>query len=151
MAEKQTFQTLLEKHDKSEATIITIPFDVEKVFGAKRVPVKVSVNGAEYRSTVMRIGGKYMMAVPKVFRDAAGIKAGDEITVVMEKDTEKRTVKIPKDLANALEKANVQDKFSKMSYTHQKEYVNAVNEAKKEETRKRRIENTIEILKEKQK
>jgi bifunctional DNA-binding transcriptional regulator/antitoxin component of YhaV-PrlF toxin-antitoxin module len=151
MAEKQTFKTVLEKHDKSEATGITIPFDVEKVFGAKRVPVKVSVNGAEYRSTVVRMGGKYMMIVPKIFRDAAGIKAGDKITVIMERDTEKRTVEIPKDLSDAIRKAKLTDAFSKLSYTHQKEYVNAVNEAKKEETRNRRIEKTIEALKEKRK
>jgi len=56
MTEKQTFKVLLEKHDKSEATGITIPFDVEKVFSAKRVPVKVQINGAEYRSTIVRGG-----------------------------------------------------------------------------------------------
>ena len=151
MAEKQTFKTVLEKHDKSEATGITIPLDVEKVFGAKRVPVKVWIGGAEYRSTVMRMGGKYMMVVPKVFRDAAGIKAGDKITVVMGKDTEKRTVEIPKDLVHKLMENNLTEIFSKMSYTHQKEYVNAVNEAKKAETRIRRIEKTIEMLKEKRK
>ena len=71
MAEKQTFKTVLEKHPKMDATGITIPFDVEKVFGAKRVPVKVSINGAEYRSTIARMGGKYMLVIPKVFRDAA--------------------------------------------------------------------------------
>jgi len=146
MAEKQTFDVVLEKHEGMEATGITIPFDVEKIFGAKRVPVKVWVNGAEYRSTVMRMSGKYMMAVPKVFREAAGIKAGETISVTMEKDSEKRTVKVPQDLAEALEKADLTEVFSKMSYTHQKEYVNAVNEAKREETRIRRIEKTIEQL-----
>lgn len=146
MAEKQTFETVLEKHENMEATGITIPFDVETVFGAKRVPVKVWVNGAQYRSTIMRMGGKYMMAVPKVFRDAAGIKAGETITVTMEKDSEKRTVEVPKDLAEALEKANLVEIFATMSYTHQKEYVNAVNDAKREETRVRRIEKTIEEL-----
>lgn len=146
MAEKQTFKTVLEKHEGMDATGITIPFNVEKVFGAKRVPVKVKINDAEYRSTVMRMSGKYMMAVPKVFRNAAGIEAGDEITVILEKDTEKRTVEVPKDLSDAMKKANVEEVFSKMSYTHQKEYVNAVNEAKKEETRNLRIEKTIEQL-----
>jgi uncharacterized protein YdeI (YjbR/CyaY-like superfamily) len=146
MAEKQIFKVVLEKHEGMDATGICIPFDVEKVFGAKRVAVKVKINGAEYRSTVMRMKGNYMMAVPKVFREAAGIKAGETITVEMEKDTEKRSVEIPKDLADALAKENLQDVFARMSYTHQKEYVNAVREAKKEETRLRRIEKTIEQL-----
>lgn len=146
MAEKQIFDVVLEKHKGMEATGITIPFDVEKVFGAKRVPVKVWVNGAEYRSTVMKMGGKYMMAVPKVFREAANVKAGEIITVTMEKDSEKRTVEVPQDLAEALEKEDLTGVFAKMSYTHQKEYVNAVNEAKREETRIKRIEKTIEQL-----
>jgi hypothetical protein len=146
MTEKQIFETVLEKHENMEATGITIPFDVEAVFGAKRVPVKVWVNGAQYRSTIMRMGGKYMMAVPKVFRDAANVKAGETITVTMEKDSEKRTVEVPQDLAEALKKSNLTDVFAKMSFTHQKEYVNAVNDAKREETRVRRIEKTIEEL-----
>ena len=146
MAEKQIFEVLLEKHENMDATGITIPFDVEKVFGAKRVPVKVWINGAEYRSTIVRMGGKFVIAVPKVFRDAANIKAGETITVTMEKDLEKRTVEVPKDFADALKKANLQDVFSKMSFTHQKEYVRAIVEAKKEETRIRRIEKTIEQL-----
>src|SRR5688500_14301552 len=126
MPEKQIFNVSLEKHENSEATGITIPFDVEKVFGAKRVPVKVRINNAEYRTTIFRMGGKYMMAVPKHLRDAAGIKAGETITVEMLRDTEKRAVEVPKDLADALKKANLQDAFSKLSYTHQKEHVNTI-------------------------
>ena len=146
MAEKQIFEVLLEKHENIEATGITIPFDVEKVFGAKRVPVKVWINGVEHRSTIVRMDGKYMMAVPKVFRDAAGIKGGEMIEVTMEKDLEKRVVEVPKDFADALKKTDLTEVFSKMSFTHQKEYVRAIIEAKKEETRIRRIEKTIEQL-----
>ncbi len=98
MADKQIFEVLLEKHENMEATGITIPFDVEKVFGAKRVPVKVTINGVSYRSTIMKMNGKFMMTVPKAFREATNIKAGDLIKVEMEKDTEKRAVEIPKDL-----------------------------------------------------
>lgn len=146
MAEKQTFETVLEKHEKIDAAGITIPFDVEKVFGAKRVPVKVRINGAEHRSTIVRMGGRYMLGVPKIFRDAAGIKAGEKITVEIERDTEKRTVEMPEDLKKAISKAKLSDVWEKLSYTHQKEYANAVVEAKKEETRARRIEKTIEQL-----
>jgi bifunctional DNA-binding transcriptional regulator/antitoxin component of YhaV-PrlF toxin-antitoxin module len=149
MAEKQIFDARLEKHPNLEATGITVPFDVEKIFGAKRVPVKVKVNGADYRGSVVRMGGKYMLGIPKVFRDAAGIKAGDTITVEMERDTEERTVEIPKDFEDAMKKAGVLDRFSKMSFTHRKEYVLSVNEAKREETRIRRIEKNIEMLRNK--
>ncbi|MEO6588747.1 MAG: DUF1905 domain-containing protein [Pyrinomonadaceae bacterium] len=83
MAEKQTFETMLEKHAQLDATGITIPFDVEKVFGAKRVPVKILINGAKRLSTIVRMGGKYIGGVPKVFRESAGIKAGDLIKVTL--------------------------------------------------------------------
>jgi hypothetical protein len=146
MAEKQTFETVLEKHENMDATGITIPFDVEKVFGAKRVPVKVQIHGAEHKSTIIRMSGRYMVGVPKVFREAANVKAGETITVTLVKDSEKRTIEVPQDLAEAMSKADLTDVFAKMSYTHQKEYVNAVNEAKREETRIRRIEKTIEQL-----
>jgi len=85
----------------------------------------------------------------EIFRDVAGINAGESVKVTMEKDLEKRTVEVPKDLAVALKKAGLTHVFAKMSFTHQKEYVNAVNEAKKAETRIRRIEKTIEMLAEK--
>ncbi|HEX8289355.1 MAG TPA: YdeI/OmpD-associated family protein [Pyrinomonadaceae bacterium] len=149
MPDKQIFETQLEKHDNSEATGIYIPFDVEKVFGAKRVPVRVWINNVEYRSTVRRMSGRFMMAVPKILRDAAGIQAGETIVVTMEKDTQNRIVTIPEDFAESLRKADLQEAFSKMSYTHQKEYVSAINEAKKEDTRSRRIEKTIEMLRKK--
>lgn len=140
------FETVLEKHENLDATGITIPFDVEKEFGAKRVPVRAWINGSEYRGSIFRMGGKYMMAVPKVFREAAGIAAGEKITVTIEKDTEKRSVEIPPDLAEALEKAGLSEAFSKLSYTHQKEAVRSIEEAKRAETRLSRISKTIETL-----
>lgn len=146
MADKQIFVTVLEKHETMDATGITIPFDVKEVFGGKRVPVKVSINGAEHRTTIFYMGGRYCLIVPKVFRQAAGISAGETITVTIEKDSEKRTVEIPEAFAAALKKANLTETFEKMSYTHQKEYVGAINEAKKEETRQRRIEQAVEMI-----
>ena len=147
MAEKQIFKVVLEKHENMEATGITIPFDVEAVFGGKRVPVKVWVNGVEHRSTIHRYGEKYRMAVPKRFRDAAGIKAYDTITVEMERDTEERIIEPPEDLAKALKKnKDAGAVWEKLSYTHKKEYVMAIEDAKKAETRERRVGKTIEEL-----
>ncbi len=147
MAEKQTFTVILEKHPKMEATGITIPFDVEAVFGAKRVPVKATINGAEYRGTVVRMGGKYMLGIPKGFREDAGIKAGDNIVVTLERDAAERTVAVPQDLAAALKKSKDAAKaWEKLSYTHRKEHVRAIEEAKKAETRTKRIEKAIEML-----
>ena len=145
MAEKQTFEVLLEKHENSEATGITIPFDVEKVFGGKRVPIKATINGADYRTTIFRMNGKYLVVVPKKFREEAGVKAREKITVSMEKDTEPRVIEPPEDLAKALnENPAAKEIWEKLSYTHKREYVMAIEDAKKEETRNRRIAKTIE-------
>lgn len=146
MDEKITFETVLEKHENMEATGIFFPFDIEKTFSAKRVPVKVWINEANYLSTIVKMGGKYCMGVPKKVRDEAKIKANELITVTIQRDTDKRTVEVPKDFAEALQIAGLTEKFGKMSYTHQKEYALSVIEAKKEETRIRRIEKAIEMI-----
>lgn len=65
MAAKQTFEAVLEKHPTMNATGITIPFDVEEVFGSKRVPVVATINKAKYRGSVVRMGGRYMLGIPK--------------------------------------------------------------------------------------
>ena len=146
MAEKQTIKVVLEKHPNMEATGITIPFDVEKVFGAKRIPVKAGVNGAVYRGSIVRMGGKYTLGIPKAFRDEAGIAAGDNIVVTLELDDTPRTVETPDDLAKAIKKARLSVVWDKLSYTHRKEHVRAVEEAKRPETRIKRIEKAVEML-----
>ena len=151
-AAKQTIKVKLEKHDKLEATGITIPFDVEEVFGAKRVPVKAVVNGAEYRGSIVRMGGRYLLGIPKAFREKAGIKAGDNIVVTLEKDEAERTVEVPADLAAALKKDKAfKAAWDKLSYTLRKENVRALEEAKQPETRARRLEKTLALLREKAK
>ena len=149
---KQTIKVKLEKHEKLDATGITIPFDVEEVFGAKRVPVKAVVNGAEYRGSIVRMAGKYMLGIPKAFREQAGIKAGDNIVVTLERDDVERTVKVPSDLAAALKKdKSLNAAWDKLSYTLRKENVRALEEAKQTETRTRRLEKTLALLREKAK
>ena len=146
MAQKQTIEVTLEKHPKMEATGITIPFDVEKVFGSKRVPVKATVNGAVYRGSIVRMGGKYMLGIPKAFREEAGISAGDNIVITLEPDTAPRDVKVPADLAQAIKKSGLSAEWDKLSFTHRKEHVRAVEEAKRPETRIKRIEKAVEML-----
>ena len=146
MAEKQTFETVLIKHDKLDATGIEIPFDIEAVFGAKRVPVKAVINGAEYRGSIARMGGRYLLGVPKEFRERAGIAAGEHIVVTLEKDTAERIVEVPADFAAALAENGLTETFEKMSYTHRKEHARAIEEAKAADTRTRRIQKAIEML-----
>src|SRR5690349_15128142 len=133
---KQTIKVKLEKHETLEATGITIPFDVEEVFGGKRVAVKATVNGAVYRGSIVRMGGKYMLGIPKTFRQQAGLKAGDNIVVTIEKDTEERKVDVPSDLAQALRnEPRLNEVWKKLSYTIRKEQARGLVDAKKTETR----------------
>ena len=149
MAVTKRFRVLLEKHETSEATGIAIPFDVEKVFGTRaRVPVRGTINGFPYRSSIAPMGGgKHFMVVNKATREGAKAKGGETISVVMERDEEPRVITPPKDFARAL-KANkkAQATWEKLSYTHKKEYAGAIEEAKRPETRVRRIEKAIEQL-----
>lgn len=143
------FKVLLEADpDGSRATGITIPFDVEKEYGTRaRVPVRGTLNGAPFRSSIVPMGGRHMMVVPKKLRDAAGVSAGETITVVMERDTEPRVVTPPADLVAALDADEAaKAAWAKLSYTHQKEHVLAIEEAKKPETRARRLARTLEVL-----
>ncbi len=144
---KQTIKVKLEKPPELDATGITIPFDVEAEFGAKRVPVKAAVNGAVYRGSIVRMAGAYMLGIPKVFREAAGIKAGDNIVVTLELDRDERTVRMPPDLARELAKdKNRRAAWDKLSFTIRKENARALEEAKRPETRERRLEKTLAML-----
>lgn len=147
MADKQTFETLLVQQPGMNATGILIPFDVETVFGAKRVPVRALINGVEYRGSVVKMGGEYCLGIPKVFRDAAGIKAGDNIVVTLERDSAPRTVTPPEDLVEAIERSlGDMDAWDSLSYTLRKELVRAIEEAKHPETRMRRINKAVEMI-----
>ena len=142
------FRAELIQDDNTTATAITIPFDVQKVFGARgRVPVRGTINGYPYRSSIFTMGGETFMVVNKQMRAGAGVNAGDVVSVVMERDDEPRTIEPPADLARAL-KANREAKagWDKSSYTHRKEIALAIEDAKKPETRARRIDKAIAEL-----
>ncbi len=145
----KTFRVTVEKDPNSQTTSIVLPFDVEKVFGSRaRVPVRFSIKGYESRSSIFPMGeGKHYMVINKTVRTATGIKGGDIVTITMERDTEPRVVDLPKDFAKAL-RANPAAKsaWKKLSYSHQREYVEAIEEAKKPETRLRRIEKALTQL-----
>lgn len=147
MADKQTFEAVLEKHPKMDAAGITIPFDVEEVFGKRRVPVVIEINGEQYRTTIAHMGGRYLIGTPKEYRMRAGIVPGELIVITLWQDLEKRTVEIPKDLAKAIK--TIPDglkTWEKLSYTTQKEHARSVESAKKPETRIRRIQKIVDSM-----
>jgi len=129
-------------------TGIEVPADVVAALGAgKRPPVVVNVNGYEYRSTVAPMGGKYLLPFSADRRTESGIKGGDAIDVELTLDTAPRTVEIPEDLQAALDASpTAAVAWQKLSYTHRKEHVRSVLDAKKAETRTRRIAAVIATL-----
>jgi hypothetical protein len=128
---------------------VEIPFDVEKVFGSKRPKIRALIEGVPYRGTLVRMGGEHhMLLILKGIREQVGKTFGDEVKVVVEADTEPRRVEIPEDLLKEFKKnKDAKALFDKLAYTHQREYVRWIEEAKREETRSNRIVKTIEMLK----
>ena len=129
-------------------TFVEVPFDVEATFGKKRVKVKATIDGVPYRGSLVRMGRPcHMLVVLKEIRDKIGKRPGDQVHVVVEEDKEPRLVEVPGDLRQALDAdAEVGRFFEGLSYTHQKEYVNWVIEAKRPETRQNRILKVLDML-----
>lgn len=127
---------------------VIVPFDVEHAFGMKRVPVHATIDGVPYRGTLVRMGmPDHILIVLKDIRRAIGKEIGDAVNIVVWEDTDERTVDIPPDLLTALAAApDAKARFEKLAYTHRREYVLHINDAKKPETRLRRIEKTIALL-----
>lgn len=146
---KQTFSIrLIGRGPKGAWTHLPIPFSAEKVFGAKgRVAVRGAINGVPYRSSILPRGdGTHYMAVNQTLRAAAKAGVGDLVKVVMEPDTTPRTVAIPPWLSKALKAAGRDKAFAALSYSHRKELVDWLTQAKKPETRARRIEKCVAML-----
>ena len=140
-----TFTTTLLQNGNNVG--IDVPEDVVLAFGAgKRVPVNVTVNGHTWRSTVAVMGGKYLVGVPKDHRAAAGVEGGETHEVTLEHDAGPRTVEVPEDLAAALAVAGLRERFDALAYSHRKEHVRAIEDAKTDATRERRIAKAVEKL-----
>ncbi|MFL6215241.1 MAG: DUF1905 domain-containing protein [Blastocatellia bacterium] len=143
------FRATLEQSESSTATAITIPFDVPKVYGKRgRVAVRGTINGVPFRSSVFKMGdAPYFMVVNRQMREAGGLSAGQTVSVVMERDDEPRSVEVPADLQAALAASQgAQEAWARLSFTHQREDVEAITGAKRPETRARRIAKAVEQL-----
>jgi len=144
---KQEFKAIIKQHENMNAAYVDPPFDVQEVFGSKRVKVKATFDGAEYRGSLVNMGGCYMLGLTQEIRKKIGKGFGDEILVTVEKDEEERSVEIPEDIAelmNSNEKAVAT--FQSLSYTAQKEYITWVTSAKRQETRADRIQKAVALL-----
>jgi Bacteriocin-protection, YdeI or OmpD-Associated/Domain of unknown function (DUF1905) len=143
------FRAKVALHGKT-ATGFEVPAEVVSSLGThKRPPVRVTIADYTYRSTIATYAGKFMLPLSAQNRAGAGVAAGDEVDVDVELDTEPREVEVPADLATALNGIpGLRQAFDALAFTHRKEYVLAVEDAKTEETRQRRIAKTVGKLQE---
>lgn len=138
------FTFTLRKAEAMDAMGIVVPEKIVAGFGqGKRPKVTVTLNGYTYRSTVAVMGGKFMLPLAKVHREASGVKDNTKVEVTLELDAAPREVEVPKDLAAALKKAGVRAGFDALAFTYRKEHVRSIEEAKAPETRARRIEKAV--------
>lgn len=141
----KTFRTQIFRD--SSMCFIPVPFDPKPVFGKVRAPVKVTLNSYTYRSTIASMGGVVCIPLRKSNREAAGLEGHETLDVKLELDADKRVIKPPADFVKALKAApSAWERWRGLSYSHQREYVGAIEEAKKPETRTRRILGAVRMI-----
>ncbi|WP_438449308.1 YdeI/OmpD-associated family protein [Gorillibacterium sp. sgz5001074] len=142
------FRSTVELSKKS-ATGIPIPEEIVTALGAgKKPPVQVTLGDYTYRTTVGSMDGRFMLPLSAEHRTGAGLSAGDEVEVTLALDTEPREVVVPEDFAAALDAdAEARRLFDKLSYSHKRQHLLAIEVAKTAETRQRRIGKALEIIK----
>ncbi len=142
---KKSFKTTIVRD--GSMCFIPVPFDPKPVFGKARPPVWVTLNGYRYRSTISAMGNGPCVPLRRSHREAAGLEGGETLSVTLELDTEKREVKPPADFVKALKASPpAWERWRELSYTHQREHVEAIEGAKQAETRKRRIERSVQTI-----
>ena len=141
----KTFKTTI--YRDGSMCFIPLTFDPASVFGKIRAPVKVTLNGYTFRSTIAAMGGPPCIPFRKSNREAAGLEGGETLDVRLDLDTAPRTVTPPADFVNALKAAPpAWDRWRDLSYSHQREHVDAIESAKKPETRARRIASSVRAI-----
>ena len=145
---EQRFKAALQEAGRGGGRWLEVPFDSKQAFGEARPAVAGTLNGTPFRGRLSVYGGKTYLGLNKEIRDAAGIDVGDEVDVVMDRDVAPREVEIPQELLAAFERdAAARAAFEGLAFTHRKEYARWIAEAKKEDTRERRVAKALAMLK----
>lgn len=143
------FRVTVEASGKT-TTGVEVPVEVVEALGtSKRPPVRATINGFTYRSSVASMGGRFMLGISADVRAGSGVRAGDEVDIDLELDTEPREVSVPTDFAAALEdEPAAKALFDGLSYSNRLRIVLAIAGAKTPETRRRRIAKAVDRLRE---
>ncbi len=142
------FRAPLQPRGPAAAVVLDDAQVAEVGEGARRFPVVATVNGYTWRTSVARMGGEFLVGLSREVRQGAGVAAGDQVDVILELDGAPREVEVPPALAAGLARdAQARAVFEKLAFTHRKEYARWVAEAKREETRERRVQQALEMIK----
>ena len=141
------FTTQLQPRGPAAAVVLDDDQVAQVGEGARRFPVVATVNGYTWRTSVARMKGEFLVGLSREVRQNAGAEAGDEVEVALELDEAPREVEVPEALAAALAAdPEASASFERMAFTHRKEYARWVAEAKRDETRQRRVEQAVEMI-----
>jgi hypothetical protein len=141
------YRTTILSAGKTAAGIEVPPEVVEALAAGRKPPVRVTINGYTYRSSIATVSGAFMIGVSNDVRRAAGVAAGEEVDVELELDTEPREVVVPADLAAGLDAdAAARAAFDRLTYSNKRRIVMSIDGAKTPETRQRRIDKSIDEL-----
>ena len=141
------FRARIELHGKTAMGIVVPPEVVESLKSGKRPPVRVTINGHTYRSTVASMAGEFRLPISAEHRTSSGVEVGDEVEV--EPDTQAREVNVPSDFLEALDRdADAKRFFDGLSYSNKQRIVLSIEGARTSETRLRRITKAVSELRE---
>jgi len=146
------FDAEIKKQDSIDAAFVEFPYEVEKEFGVKgQVKVAATFDGCEYRGSLAKMGHNcHILGMTQKIRAAIGKKPGDIVHVILKKDDEPRVVEMPEDFKKQLEEnEQALSFFNALSYTNQKVYAEWIANAKKVETREKRVKDAITMLSDK--
>jgi hypothetical protein len=150
MTVEQRFETVVGDGGQGDGStaFLEVPTEVIAALGErKRPPVQVTINGYGYRSTVAVYDGKFYLPVRREVREGAGVTQGQTVSVALRLDDAPREIRVPDDLDAALAaRPETRARFEGLSFSHRKEYVDWIEGARREETRRRRIEQAVEML-----
>jgi hypothetical protein len=139
---------IVRSDERGSGAFVPFPYDVQEIFSTKgQVKIQCEFDGVPYRGSIVNMGSGPCIGVLKAIREQIGKQSGDTVHVKLWKDEAPRTVEIPDDLGSELERTpEISQLFEKLSYSHKREYIQWITDAKKEDTRKARVLKTIEML-----
>jgi hypothetical protein len=142
----ERFEAVIQPAAGGGAYVEVPPEVITALGGGGRIPVEATFDGLPYRGSIASMGGCMALGILKQIRTDLGKGPGDPVAVTVSRDLAERTIDVPEDLATALEAAGAREAFDNLSFSHRREHITAITDAKKPETRARRIAKAVDMV-----